>query len=88
MYVTVFDGPTLLPVLLMHTAARGKRRMALIRARRSAAVSHSLPSLGRYDMITPNGSPARLAHMNVHSRTVDTNCCSSSGVNAHSVRSS
>ena len=45
--------------------ACGKRRIALIRARRSAAVSHRRPSLGKgNDMMTPNGSPARLAHMN------------------------
>ena len=58
LYVTVFPVPMSVPVLVMQTEARGKRRIAEMRARRSAAVSHRVPSWGRYDMITPNASPA------------------------------
>ena len=65
--VTVFPGPSAVPVLVTTTEQRGSRRMAEIRCRCAPDVSHIRPFFHMHDMITPIGHPSRVAQLNTHS---------------------
>ena len=66
LYVTVFPVPSFVPELVMHTEARGNRRIAETLAR---FLGHpNLPSWFRYETITPTASPFLFVQLNTHSR--------------------
>ncbi|MFL2697267.1 MAG: hypothetical protein ACJ0F6_02320 [Acidimicrobiales bacterium] len=68
LYVTVFPVPSFVPELVIHTEARGNRRIAETLARFSAQVIQIFPSWFRYETITPTASPFLFVQLNTHSR--------------------